>query len=538
MRVVVVGSGLSAVGALKAIVKAGIKPLVIDVGRQLDPERQEIKLRMSKIQPTTWSDDDVKSLASNFTADSKSAIPKKLVLGSDYFYSTDNSEAVKLGSFTRSSPSYSLAIGGFSAGWGAAFLPPARSDINDWPVSHDEILEHMRECVQNISCSEPTDELSEYFPSLKNNPNDVLSLSNGQGKLLRTLRGAARSSVVAPEVFGQARIMTRNKDIGDLKGCNYCGHCSAGCVYDAIYKAELEINQMRREQQIEYLGGWKVRTIVESGSTVKVSMVNELSGDEKIIEADRLFLAAGAVNSTRILLQSQNVPGFEASIKQTGGFLQPFVSAVHYPVAWPEQNTQSNVFLEFKERKLSDRWVHVQISQPNELAMSKLGLNHSTVNSLRGKLAKFVSGNLLVAIVNTHSDHGSKYVVRIGDHFINGVAQLESRQILHPDQKLVVKVLNSRLKKIFRRKGAIALSFARQDSFASVGYHFGSSFPMSSNPKLPTDTDNLGRPFGWQNVHIVDTSVLPSIPGTSIGLLTMANAHRIATSSLTSALIN
>ena len=155
-----VGSGLSAVGALKAIVKTGIKPTVIDVGRQLDPEREKIKLRMSMIKPMNWSDDDVKSLASNFTADSNSAIPKKLVLGSDYFYSSDNSEAVKSDTFSRSSPNYSLALGGFSAGWGAAFLPPAESDIKDWPVSHDEIFKHMRECVQNISISEPVDELS------------------------------------------------------------------------------------------------------------------------------------------------------------------------------------------------------------------------------------------------------------------------------------------------------------------------------------------------------------------------------------------
>jgi len=534
MKVVVVGSGLSAVGALKAITKAGIKPLVIDVGRQLDPERQKIKLRMSMNQPMNWSDDDVKSLASNFTADSNSSIPKKLVLGSDYFYSSDNSESVKSGTFSRSSPSYSLALGGFSAGWGAAFLPPAESDIKDWPVSREEILEHMRECVQNISISEPVDELSKYFPSLKNNSSEVLKLSPGQSKLLRTLRGAARSSLISPEVFGQARIMTRSENIGDLKGCNFCGHCSAGCVYDAIYKAELEVNQMQVDQQIEYLGGWNVLTINEHGSSIKMSMINEVSGEQKIVEADRLFLAAGAVNTTRIMLQSQNMSGFEATIKQTGGFLQPFVSAIHYPVAWPNQNTQSNVFLEFKERKLSDRWVHVQISQPNELAMSKLGLNHANVNSVRGKLAKFVSGNLLVAIVNTHSDHGSKYVVRIGDDFVNGVAQFESKQILHPNQKSVVNVLNSRLKRIFRKKGAVALGFARQESFASVGYHFGSSFPMSANPKLPTDTDNLGRPFGWKHVHIVDTSVLPSIPGTSIGLLAMANANRIATSALTS----
>ena len=51
---------------------------------------------------------------------------------------------------------------------------------------------------------------------------------------------------------------------------------------------------------------------------------------------------------------------------------------------------------------------------------------------------------------------------------------------------------------------------------------------MRANPLAPTDSDELGRPFGWKHVHVVDTSVLPSIPGTTVGMLTMANAHRIA----------
>jgi len=532
VKVVVVGSGLSAVGALKAIIKAGIKPLVIDVGRQLDPERQKLKLRLASTEPASWTLGDIKNLASNPTAKGKGEIPKKLVLGSDYFYSSDNPQITKLDNFSHASPPYSLALGGFSAGWGAAYLPPAESDINDWPVSHNEILKHMRECLQNISCSEPVDELSKYFPSLKNNSSEILKLSSGQSKLLLNLRSATRSTSGLPEVFGQARVMTRSKNVDNLKGCNYCGYCNAGCVYDAIYKAELDISRMQLDQQIEYLGGWNVVTINEQGSSVKISMISEVSGEQKIIEADRLFLAAGAVNSTRIMLQSQNMSGFEATIKQTGGFLQPFVSAVHYPVDWPNQNTQSNLFLEFKEPQLSEHWVHVQVSQPNEVAMSKLGLNHKTVNSVRGKLAKFVSGNLLIAMVNTHSAHGSQYVMRLGNEFKSGIAQIESKRIQHLNQKLIIALLNSRLKKIFRRRAMTALGFMRQDWFSSLGYHFGASFPMSANPKLPTDTDTLGRPFGWKHVHIVDTSVLPSIPGTSIGLLTMANAHRIASEAL------
>lgn len=243
--------------------------------------------------------------------------------------------------------------------------------------------------------------------------------------------------------------MTRVKSFGDKKGCTKCGYCNAGCVYDSIYKADLEVNQMILDQQIEYLGGWNVLTINEHGSSIKISMVNEVSGEQKIIEADRLFLAAGAVNTARIMLQSQNMYGFEIKIKQTGGFLQPFASPINYPIEWPNQNTQTNLFLEFKEPKVSDHWVHVQVSQPNEVALSKLGLTHSTVNSVRGKFAKFAGGNLLIATVNTHSANGSQFVMRIGNNFVNGVAQIESKRIQHPDQKRITTLLNSRLKRFF-----------------------------------------------------------------------------------------
>ena len=43
----------------------------------------------------------------------------------------------------------------------------------------------------------------------------------------------------------------------------------------------------------------------------------------------------------------------------------------------------------------------------------------------------------------------------------------------------------------------------------------------------PFESDTLGRPQGWNRVHAVDATVLPSIPGTTITFSVMANAHRI-----------
>jgi choline dehydrogenase-like flavoprotein len=41
------------------------------------------------------------------------------------------------------------------------------------------------------------------------------------------------------------------------------------------------------------------------------------------------------------------------------------------------------------------------------------------------------------------------------------------------------------------------------------------------------ESDRQGRPYGFERVHLVDASVFPSLPATTITLTVMANAHRI-----------
>jgi len=60
------------------------------------------------------------------------------------------------------------------------------------------------------------------------------------------------------------------------------------------------------------------------------------------------------------------------------------------------------------------------------------------------------------------------------------------------------------------------------------GTHCGSSFPMKERQVGAFDTDKLGRPFGWSKIFVVDSSVLPSIPGTTLAFPVMSNAYRIA----------
>ena len=57
--------------------------------------------------------------------------------------------------------------------------------------------------------------------------------------------------------------------------------------------------------------------------------------------------------------------------------------------------------------------------------------------------------------------------------------------------------------------------------------HCGGAFPMRSDPRGQFDSDVYGRPFGWKRIFAVDSSVFPSIPGTTIAFNIMANAYRI-----------
>ena len=65
---------------------------------------------------------------------------------------------------------------------------------------------------------------------------------------------------------------------------------------------------------------------------------------------------------------------------------------------------------------------------------------------------------------------------------------------------------------------------------AGKSYHYGGSFPHADGEQRAVlETDRQGRLRAWDNVHLVDASVFPTVAATTFTLTIMANAHRIAT---------
>lgn len=520
MRIAIIGSGIAAIATAKRLVTRGIKPVILDVGDELDSNRASLAGRLAGKNPEHWHNNDRIALTSNPTVHEGLSIPKKLLFGSDFFYGQSNQHAPLKGNGPL--PPFSYAKGGFSVGWGAAVLPPDPCDIKDWPITVANLADHYKFVLATLPLSADDDELSNRFPLYKKDYG-TLKLTTGNETILHDLR---RSGLLRSDscLFGQARLLVRTRDIEDKPGCKYCGYCMSGCVYDCIYKSLDDVNDLVSGGKIDYTGGVLVQRLEEKKDKVHISYVNG-SGEQHMMPVDKVFLAAGAVNSTRIILKSKKLYDHKVRLHTRGGFIVPMLRAKYAPVDWPDVNTQPGLFLEYKVPGLSDHWVHTQLSTPNELIFEKLNI-HNTSHGLMKKLKRRLLGHVVIAFGNLHSNHAFGYELSLkqGSEGRQDILKYERESRIQSDRD--IKQAIKHLLRVSWKFGCVPLTPIAQNNTGS--YHVGGTLPMKKNPKKETETDLLGRPLNMKNVHVVDSSVFPSLPGTTIGLLAMANADRIA----------
>ena len=175
-----------------------------------------------------------------------------------------------------------------------------------------------------------------------------------------------------------------------------------------------------------------------------------------------------------------------------------------------------------------EHWVHTQVNSANEIVLARLGFEEHG-RGVKHRILRTGLGRLFIGICNIHSDHAGCHELSLtpGEHGAQHVLKIETKgSELH---KKVARHAGRRLVSLMSRVGVIPLlPFAAGNPKRPMTWHFGGTLPMSTRPQGEYSTDLLGRPRGWERVHVVDSSVFPSIPSTTVALLAMANAVRIA----------
>jgi choline dehydrogenase-like flavoprotein len=322
--------------------------------------------------------------------------------------------------------------------------------------------------------------------------------------------------------FGQSRLAIRAVDSSRGSGCVYCGHCLTGCVYGCIYNSAYTVQELKQQPNFRYERDIIVTRLRENSSSVTMEGFHRVTGSPLSFEAGRVYLGAGVIPTAQILLRSQDAYEQPLTLRDSQYFLFPILLTRRVrDVETEALQTLSQVFLELNNPQITRRCVHLQIYTYSDMIA---GAVRRALGPLK-MFARQVQERLVIVQGYLHSDESSSIEMRLKRDGQKDVLQLEPKLNLEAP-RAIKRVLRELLKQR-RALGGFAVPPMLQVARPGRGFHCGASIPMREKP-AKFESDLLGRPAGWSRVHIVDASVLPTVPATTITFSVMANSHRIA----------
>lgn len=524
MTVVVIGSGPAGAAAAQALCDAGLSVTVLDAGDKIEAGKMELFDVLARSEPARWPPELAHRARNAFPADVRH-VPLKPAYGSLFPYVLDDPD-LPIANENADALS-SLAYGGLSNAWGASTLPFRQSDIEDWPISLDDLKPHYEAVQRFVPVAAEGDELCETLPLYTDTPG-VLRRSRQAQQLLDHLRRHAPALGVAGFTFGASRLAVV-ASAEDSRRCRHCGMCLYGCPYGSIYSAAHTFDALRLNGKLDYRGGVYVDRMTEVGGLVTIDFHERRRPAARgQLIASRVFVACGAISSTRLMLESMRRTEHVSRMQDSQYFVIPMIAGRATPVSVATQgNTLAQVFVEFEDARISEHAIHLQVYGYNDIMLSALAKRIPLHTSVLERILRPALGRLLVIQGFLHSadspgltiDYDMDRVRIVGDDVAPGAVR--------------VRKLVRRLASHGRLLGMVPVPGLAHVGCPGKSNHLGGSLRMRRDPG-EFETDVLGRIPTWKRVHIVDASVFPSVPATTVTLSVMANAHRIATAAVKS----
>jgi|SRR5579862_157639 len=497
---VVVGSGPNSISVTHALLERGLQVLMLDIGETLDNGTATVIERMARQEPAQWSKAD-KTLIQRVDFKTDPGLPPKRIFGSAFPYYLDP----KIDAPERMLLYGSHAFGGLSTLWGCALLKASPGDIGDWPA---EVRTGITAAYPQIGALLQREIGADIFA-----PGTHLKISAAARQVLvRSERnsGGADCADIYPTPLAIS---------GACKACNACAY---GCVYGFTYNSRHTIETVfMRNPRFRYAGGVLVEKFREISAGIEIHTTVGPQRRAEVVLAKQLFLAAGMMGTLRILWNSGNdvsrvlhardsscilIPGFIRSLPEFGR---------------AEHHGSSHLSVDLKGIPFERKPAHFQLYFNNPAVADAITEKSAALASRPVKALVGLANRFLVAGQGyLHSDFCHRLRLECDS---DGTIRVSVEQ--NPENAKYVDTALVQLTKEMRKLGVIFVKRA-----ASITSYGGSktagALPHSAQPNRAA-TDLLGRPYGAQNVFVVDGTVVPAVPARNHTLTMMANALRI-----------
>ena len=486
---------------------------MIDAGHDLEPERAEKLAHLRSSHPDAWGGEPTDWLRKDMQA-AVEGIPLKLCYGSDYPYRTMPGAPVVDGEGVNTK--FSLGKGGLSSVWGAAAMPYRQHDMSGWPITAEDLAPHYQAVLGFMPVAHEHDGLEKQFPIWK--PTQSMPLSAQALALLKKLQANEPQLESNGITFGRSRLAVRADE------CIRCGLCMYGCPFGLIYSTAQTVDALKDDPEFVYLPGHVVQRLAESAEGVTISTLNA-RGEREEFTGERVFVGAGVLPTAALILRSLDAYERPITFRESHYFLLPMLRLASVPgFREGDLHTLAQLFVEVLDPELSPFTIHLQTYTFNDLF-------EQPIAKMLGPLARVFPWRAFLQRLYLfqgylHSDHSATTLAKLERRGDGDALHLLPTE--RPETSAVVKKLIRKLTGMSRSFGMVPLAPLLRPGEPGRGFHTGSSFPMSAKPE-GLESDLLGRPAGLRRTHLIDSSVLPSIPATTITYTVMANAHRIGT---------
>lgn len=477
----IIGTGPSAVAAAAALIDAGLKPTFIDAG-SLTSGKIVVAQNRSQIENVTRSPGLKKNPG------------QKAWFGSFDTYSQKYNRKIRFQGSLNVRPSN--AIGGFSRIWGATF--EFWPEDSRWPTnSRLEDVDYQK--IATLVSHAQID-----FNHLAKSQCNLPAATASQ-KIFRRLK-LQKSKTDFEIVPATLAIETRGTG-----ACVLCSACLEGCPEDSIWFAGAQVQKWLDLGLAKIRDGLFVTRIKTGEQANKIDCVDK-DGKATQLEAKKIYIAAGAIGTAEIILNSSKLE--EITIKDTNTIFTAGISFHRQP------QLEARISLsQFWVKWLGPVQMGAQFYAPSINNVKRLTSRFQFL-SLFEKLLSPLVLRMHPIIIYLDEQKSPTIEMKKSDGGIAVTAGLNFQY---------KKMRKTALKKV-RATGLLAGLFippiGTDFAPAGTGYHFGASLPMGQR------TDRLGRLKNWDDVYLVDSSVLPYLAVGSITPTMMANAHRIARQSL------
>ena len=518
-EVAIVGSGAAGMAAALGLTRRGVRPLVLDVGYRVEAvppvatglyahrdARDSYDLLVGS-GPHAWR---------NQLANADAQMPAKL-LAPAFGFVLRGAEEIGPITATGFVPTQSFAAGGLANAWGAGLYRMNDRDLAGMPLAARDLDPYYDELSDEIGLCGANDDLSPYFGSTRGLA-PPLRLSRNAARLLESYTRRRDAWHRRRLYLGRPRLGVLSEAYRGRTACDYANLEFWLPGLPHVYSPLQTLEALRARDAIDYRAGLVVETVEELRGSVRICARELSSGNGVRFEARRVLLAAGPLNSARILLRSRNDLRTELEVLDN--------PAVQVPLVLPravgdglERDcfglTQLNVVYDSPDGELYQASLLETTSPARAEFFSRFPISaRSSFRFLRDFLPAILVMQLFYPL---RAGQGGRLKLAPG-------GRLEVRGPSLPRPPHVLPTLLRAL------AGLGAFGFARLGATPALGgsNHLAGTLPMRAAPRGAYECDSNGALAGSERLFVVDGSLLSHVPAKNSTFTVMALAMRIA----------